>query len=403
VLYPEEVRRALARRFQNQHREWLDGVGAWPLVIALGIPTEDEATNHQTLVRSWAEAWNGWTGLPGQLVWEPRQWRRLGTQRLPSHLRLFSAQEVAEWTGEGQRWRRAILRRTALAERWTPLSSPGILSRQFRVLADYSDVEFERLVRLLAWLAEHPASGLYPRQLPIEGMDTKWLEARRSVVCDLMHALHGSSNDPQTDTVRREPPDFYDTCGLLRPPPRMRIRVLCPELRKSTGGLGDLEAPVGEVAALALEPRAVLVVENLETGLALPELPRTVAILKLGNAVSLLANVPWVMNTLGVYWGDIDTHGFAILDRARAIKPDMRSVLMDESTLRTYRALCSEEVTQHSANDLARLTTSEQRVYRGLKAQTWGANLRLEQERIPWPHAMDAVGCALSRETDSLN
>jgi hypothetical protein len=82
---------------------------------------------------------------------------------------------------------------------------------------------------------------------------------------------------------------------------------------------------------------------------------------------------------------------------ARAIKPDLRSVLMDESILRTYRTLCIEEATQHSADDLALLTTSERHVYRGLKAHTWGTNLRLEQERIPWQEALQAVGRALSR------
>jgi hypothetical protein len=232
-------------------------------------------------------------------------------------------------------------------------------------------------------------------------MDTKWLDGRRGVVFDLMRALRGSSNAPQKNSLESEPRDFYDLCGLLCPPPRMRIRVLCPELRESTGGLDDLEAPVEEVAALTIQPRAVLIVENLETGLALPELPGIVAILKLGNAVSLLANVSWVANALCVYWGDIDTHGFAILDRARALKPELRSVLMDESTLRTYRTLCIEEATQHSADDLVRLTTSERHVYFGLKAHTWGPSLRLEQERIPWQAALQAVGRALFRERDS--
>ncbi len=55
---------------------------------------------------------------------------------------------------------------------------------------------------------------------------------------------------------------------------------------------------------------------------------------------------------------------------------------MDEATLLAYRSLCTEEPSQHCAEDLPRLTKSERQVYRGLKAQSWGTNLRLEQERI---------------------
>src|SRR3990170_802311 len=114
--------------------------------------------------------------------------------------------------------------------------------------------------------------------------------------------------------------------------------------------------------------------------------------------VSLLANVPWVIESRGVYWGDIDTHGLAILDLFRAILPGAKSVLMNESTLLAYRSLCSEEPSQYGAEDLARLTEPERRLYRGLKSQTWGTNLRLEQERIPWQHALQTVTEALAED-----
>ncbi len=46
-------------------------------------------------------------------------------------------------------------------------------------------------------------------------------------------------------------------------------------------------------------------------------MPGTIGVLKLDNAVSLVGNVAWAINSRCLYWGDIDTHGFAILDRAR--------------------------------------------------------------------------------------
>ena len=70
-----------------------------------------------------------------------------------------------------------------------------------------------------------------------------------------------------------------------------------------------------------LTPKCILVVENLETGISLPDLESCVAFMKLGNGVSVLSRLPWAAGVRAVYWGDIDTHGFAILSHARGALP----------------------------------------------------------------------------------
>lgn len=398
MRFPDDIQRMLARKFRNRLRDWFDGAAEWPMSLALDAPTEHEASRDPAAVRRWVEAWNSVSGLPGEIASESRQWRRLGTQRLPVRLTLSSAEDVAAWAGETVRWERANQRRHKLIERWPVFGHAGVLSRQFEVLADYTDVDFERLTNLLDWLSVHPNSQLFSRQLPIEGLDTKWLEVRRGVISDLMLALWTASEEKQRRWIASESPSFYEICGLACPPARVRVRILCSELRKLTAGLCDLEAPVRELAKLALEPSRVLVLENLETGLALPEIRGTVAVLKLGNAVPLLGNLGWATRSRCLYWGDIDTHGLAILNLTRTVLPSVQSVLMDESTLLAFRNLCTLEPSQHGADDLTRLTASERRVYQGLKAQTWGTNLRLEQERIPWQHALEAVTAALAMD-----
>ncbi|WP_273794049.1 Wadjet anti-phage system protein JetD domain-containing protein, partial [Brucella intermedia] len=78
-------------------------------------------------------------------------------------------------------------------------------------------------------------------------------------------------------------------------------------------------------------------------GLALPELQGTVAVMKLGNAVSLLEPFSWVPQDRVFYLGDLDTHGLAILARARQVFPQLRSVLMDEVTLRAWPQFWTQE------------------------------------------------------------
>jgi hypothetical protein len=174
------------------------------------------------------------------------------------------------------------------------------------------------------------------------------------------------------------------------------MRVLCPMLREATAGLRDIEAPLDELASLVIRPRCVLIVENLETGIALPDLPGVVAFMKLGFGVSVLGTLAWLRDAQVVYWGDLDTHGFAILDQARRALPQLRSVLMDEQTLLSHRELWVAESSPHPALELTHLAPEERAVYANLRGDTWGRGVRLEQERISWPAALEAVSKAVS-------
>ena len=97
--------------------------------------------------------------------------------------------------------------------------------------------------------------------------------------------------------------------------------------------------PLAELSLLNLTPSVAIVVENVNTGIALPEIPGAVAFMGLGNAVGVLACLPWLQDIDALYWGDIDTYGFLILEQAKRALPRLRSVLMDEETLLTHRSL----------------------------------------------------------------
>lgn len=392
LLQPEQVKDWLVRRYNNQHHTWLEGGGEWPLRVALGVPTERDFTSDPAAVRGWVEAWSAWKGGAGELIWDERRWPRIGVQRLPSCVGLSSARDVAVWASQERRWDRAAARFGELSTTWPALSNRSGLARHFNVLADYSDADFDRLKAALSWFLANPTSGLYVRQLPIEGIDTKWLEKRAGVVTELLALLRG-------DEVRQ---DFHTACGLRRMPHRLRLRILCPELRQAVGGLADLEAPAEQLAALSIRPKAILVVENQETGVALPDMEGVVAFMGLGNSVGALSALPWLSEIPSVYWGDIDTHGLAILSRARRVLPGLRSVLMDAATLRAHKPLWTLEPAQHAEAELTELTAEERAVFIGLRSGEWGPKLRLEQERLPWASALAAVQFALRQRKEAV-
>lgn len=382
LLSPEAAREFLIRRFNNQHRNWMAGGGDWPLTVSLGAPTEKDIAEDRGAVRSWANAWQSKVG-PGEVVFEERQFARLGKHRLPVSLIFSNASHVAAAAGQARRWSTAVERYQRMLLRWPLLGQGSALVSRFDVLADYGDEDFERLVSLLAWLELNPESGLYLRQLPVEGLDTKWLEKRTGLVATLLRALRAATPEGESD--------FHKLCGLRKPAHRVRVRLLCPTLRTAVGGLCDIEAPVGELAKLPIAPKAVVIVENLETGLALPNMSGVAVVMGLGNAVSALGTLPWLLEANAVYWGDIDTHGFAILDRARRAVPHLRSVLMNEATLHSHRALWVQEASQCPNVSMEALTAEERSCYENLRAHTWGQYVRLEQERLGWREAMEML------------
>jgi hypothetical protein len=161
------------------------------------------------------------------------------------------------------------------------------------------------------------------------------------------------------------------------------------------GGLRDIEAPLSELAALNIRPSRLIVLENRESGVALPDMTGTVAFVGLGHAVSTLGSVPWLAGVAAVYWGDIDTHGLAILSTARATLPGIKSALMDIPTLLEFKELAVQEPSQATDVRVTELTEEERALFHGLRAGTWGNKLRLEQERLPWSGALEALRSAL--------
>jgi hypothetical protein len=383
LRFPDAIRDALLVRYRNQRRNWLleseEKSSQWPMVMRLDGPTEEEANRQSDQFRAWISAWQSWKGA-GEVAWVERRWRSLGTQRLPELVRIHSPGEVAMWIGEESRWSLARSRYGQLVARWPSLKAT--LPRHFDVLADYSTEDFRRLEAMLAWLEANPHSHLYPRQLPIAGLDSKWLETRTALIGSLLSALRGSELGNA---------DSYELYGLKRAPTLTRLMILDESLRRRTGGLRDISAPPEELASLDLPADRVYVVENLQTGLAFGDLPGSIVVMRLGYGVEVLARIPWVCRAECVYWGDIDTHGLRILSRVRTMLSRVCSILMDEQTLLTHRALWGEEAEQSSDSELIMLSHDEQLLYQRLKQHHWGINVRLEQERIRWDYAWGVI------------
>ncbi|WP_255450516.1 DUF2220 domain-containing protein [Skermania sp. ID1734] len=115
--------------------------------------------------------------------------------------------------------------------------------------------------------------------------------------------------------------------------------------------------------------------------MAFPSVAGSVVIFGSGYALSSMADMAWLRRTRVYYWGDIDTHGFRILDRLRAKLPNARSIMMDRRTLLAHEQHWVREESPVNAA-LSGLTDDEAALYRDLVEGVFGENVRLEQERV---------------------
>ncbi len=109
-----------------------------------------------------------------------------------------------------------------------------------------------------------------------------------------------------------------------------------------------------------------------------------------GYGFNNLASAQWLHKKQIYYWGDIDTHGYAILNQLRGIFPHVKSFLMDAETLLNHRPLWGTEP-QPERVDLTRLTTKETELYDQLRNRCYGENIRLEQERVGFSYLLDVL------------
>jgi hypothetical protein len=160
----------------------------------------------------------------------------------------------------------------------------------------------------------------------------------------------------------------------------------------------DITLTQADFARLQLPPSRVFITENEVNFLAFPPLADSLVIFGAGYGFEVLAGAHWLHRCSLYYWGDIDTHGFAILDQLRVQFPLAQSVLMDRATLLAHQSQWGTEP-QPVAHDLARLNAGEAALFDDLRAhrlrpvapdtKVTSVGVRLEQERIgfEWAHA----------------
>ncbi len=376
---PEDIEARVERLWESGRLLAATIGGETPLPLRIGIrgPRPPEWGERFNEVKRWArdldEASRAHRGSGYDLEWTEVKNRVVGAQRVPASAIVSTeadALKLLRKTGEAERFR--ILAASTLAD--FPQLRDWLVRRPHVALEHAAD--WDRILSVLRWFRSHPRPGIYLRQLDIPGVDTKFIEARRGLLGQLLDlALPPSAVDSAFIGASR----FEGRYGLRSRPALVRLRILDRRLRIQ--GLSDLTVPVEELCDLPLPAAKVFVTENEVNGLAFPEVPDGIVLFGLGYGLDRLAEVGWLAERELHYWGDIDTHGFAILARLRKTFPRASSLLMDRDTLLSHRALWVQEA-EPFRGDLGCLTEAEHALFDDLRHDRLAPRLRLEQERL---------------------
>lgn len=156
--------------------------------------------------------------------------------------------------------------------------------------------------------------------------------------------------------------------------------------------LPDVTLDIDSFARLDIPSRRVFITENETNFLAFPPVADAIVVFGAGAGYGwdALARASWLARCTIHYWGDVDTHGFAILDQLRSRFEHVKSFLMDRDTLFAHEASCGEEA-DPVVRDLPRLTEAERILFDELRDNRIHRGLRLEQERVGFDWLMKTL------------
>ena len=365
---PEDIAATVKRRWDDGSllRAHANGAPFDPIEVPLRGPRPSQVGDDIAASRKWVAALDAGRRDDGRytLQWQEIGGRQIGRNRLP--IRAVVSSNEQAW---------ALLGVTTLVRRFDELLALAhqhprvrewVVGHPLRALE--LGHEMPQMIAAYVWLDSHRQSHRYLREISAPGVDTKFAERHRPVLAAMLDVSSTASGFLAGLGLRSKP-------GLVRLRPAPSVGLPAP--------LTELAVRSEELAQLRVRPRVAIVIENEISYLSIDVPEDGVVIWGKGFEVDSVGRLRWLTEADVLYWGDIDTHGFAILDRLRAWLPLARSVLMDRETLLAHRDRWVIE-DRPAKSVLTRLTSDERDLYSDLVSEGFGERVRLEQERIGW-------------------
>ncbi|MDD2686267.1 MAG: DUF3322 domain-containing protein [Gallionella sp.] len=388
---PKDLKAQLVRLWERGEllRDIVSGNIRFPLRLSLKTPGSADITDRFESVRSWAAELSATSHV--RLEWQEVRHRVQGAQRLPAGAWVDSLEDALNWLGK-RRERERFITLVSATQQANPALLIWLEKRPLQAL-ELVD-EWPRLLAVVEWLMKHPHPSIYLRQVDLPGVHTKFIESHRGVLTELFDL---ALPDDAIDATKTGIGQFEARYGFLDKPIHIRFHSLDQGIQLIDGlSYPDISLDADSFSCLSLPIRRVFITENEINFLAFPNVKQAIVIFGKGFGWDALARSRWLNDCAIYYWGDIDTHGFAILDQLRCQFGHVESFLMDRETLDAHSVVWGVEA-KPSVADLPRLTKAERALYDDLRDNRIRPNLRLEQEHVMYSWLSHALQCILEK------
>ena len=364
----------------------VSGDPLFPKRLFLKGPTSAQISSRFDEVRRWIAELRGLENFRLEM----RDFRHpvLGNNAMPAEIWVDSVSDAVAIIGKADDFAhfQTLVDLTRSRE---PLLLTWLLAHPLQALA-LAGV-WSRLLAIVQWVHANPQSGIYLRQIDIPGVHSKLIETHRGVLIALLDGVLPPDAIISSASGINQ---FARRYGFRDRPQRIRFRMLdpahalLPEL-----DFADVTLDADSFARLRPTVTRVFITENEVNFLALPKVEDGMAIFGAGYGFDALAQASWLSGCRIHYWGDIDTHGFAILDQLRSRFDHVESLLMDRRTLMTHESLWGTE--PHPVlHDLSRLNEAERTLFDELRYNRLRQGVRLEQEHVGFAWMTNALAKA---------
>ncbi|MPQ96185.1 Wadjet anti-phage system protein JetD domain-containing protein [Thioclava sp. JE_KL1] len=234
--------------------------------------------------------------------------------------------------------------------------------------------DLDTVLALARWrqnVSDEDLADMSLRELPVRGMDTKWIERHRQLVLSVFREFGWIDEAAES---------FEGKLGLFEVSKSM-VKIRIHPSSCEGGWVSNMGIQPQLFAEAPPRVSRVLIVENETTLDRFEPGPGDCIIFGQGKAILAYAKLmPWLSQVAILYWGDCDGHGFDILDRLREQLPHVLSFMMDwESAQDHLQIATAENPNARVARPMPNLTEGEARLRSCLSER--GAFL--EQERLP--------------------
>ncbi|MDQ6988894.1 MAG: DUF2220 family protein [Mariprofundaceae bacterium] len=380
-------------------RSWLRGdicrasvrdTGDFPLSIALRQPSAKVMLDDFSNMQDWVKLMRAYAQKKQlKLAYKPFNHRSLGQQELPSHLLLQEPQQAAKLIAKTQ-----LLKTFAHLYQKTGNYADSlqawVLKHPIKTLN--LAAQWQQILDLCVWMQANPQPKIYLRQVDVAGVNSKFIEQHKKVLAalfDLILPVFAIDDDFSGAA------GFARRYGFLDKPLMLRVRPLDVHITLlACSGHQDVMLEAKALASMHSDVQAqiktVFVVENEINYLSFPDMPNALLVFGSGYGFEALKQVKWLATRRWYYWGDLDTHGFAILEQLRCTFSHVSSFLMDKATFMRHKHAWGKEPKQEK-KDLIHLSETESEMYDILRFNHLGEGLRLEQERIAYTNLLQVL------------